>query len=285
MLSLDTKFSKDIGWNVASFGVVGVSGILINIFILWTFNSAALGVFNQLYAIYILTSQLAAGGFHQSVQSFIPRVKKQLPEPNALLSTGLILGGLQSLLIIGIAFLLKDLPAMIFDSPEVGKGYLYILPGLFFFTLNKIFLAYHNGFRRMKTFAFFQGLRGLLVLLIIIVYIFIDLESALMASVLSVAEIILFVPLTIYTLRYWNPFDLKGLREWFGKHFNFGIRALIGNVLLDLNLKVDVIMLGIFLSDTFVGIYSFSATIAEGIRQLTVILRNNINPIISNTKR
>jgi O-antigen/teichoic acid export membrane protein len=50
---------------------------------------------------------------------------------------------------------------------------------------------------------------------------------------------------------------------------------------LDVNTKVDVFILGIFLSDSLVGIYSFASTFAEGFMQLPVLLRNNINPILA----
>ncbi|MFN5711760.1 MAG: lipopolysaccharide biosynthesis protein, partial [Bacteroidota bacterium] len=42
-----------------------------------------------------------------------------------------------------------------------------------------------------------------------------------------------------------------------------------------------VFILGIFLSDSSVGIYSFASTFAEGFMQLPVLLRNNINPILA----
>jgi O-antigen/teichoic acid export membrane protein len=56
---------------------------------------------------------------------------------------------------------------------------------------------------------------------------------------------------------------------------------LLGNFLLDVNTKVDVFILGIFLTDSQVGIYSFASTFAEGFMQLPVLLRNNINPILA----
>ncbi|MBK6882139.1 MAG: polysaccharide biosynthesis C-terminal domain-containing protein [Flavobacteriales bacterium] len=48
-----------------------------------------------------------------------------------------------------------------------------------------------------------------------------------------------------------------------------------------MNTRVDVFMLGIYMNDAMVGLYSFAATIAEGVLQLPVIFRNNINPVMS----
>ena len=48
-----------------------------------------------------------------------------------------------------------------------------------------------------------------------------------------------------------------------------------------MNFKIDIIMLGVFLSDERVGIYSFAAFCIEGIYQIFVVLQNNFNPIIA----
>jgi O-antigen/teichoic acid export membrane protein len=42
-----------------------------------------------------------------------------------------------------------------------------------------------------------------------------------------------------------------------------------------------VFILGLFTSDATVGLFSFAATVAEGVMQLPLLLRNNINPVLS----
>ena len=39
-------------------------------------------------------------------------------------------------------------------------------------------------------------------------------------------------------------------------------------------------MLGYFMSDTIVGIYSFASTFAEGFAQLSTVIRQNVDPIV-----
>lgn len=56
---------------------------------------------------------------------------------------------------------------------------------------------------------------------------------------------------------------------------------MVGNLLLDANTRLDVLMLGIFASDRVVGIYSFASMLADGFKQLPVVLRTNINPILT----
>ena len=53
-----------------------------------------------------------------------------------------------------------------------------------------------------------------------------------------------------------------------------------GGVLLEMNSKIDIFMIGIFLSDSKVGIYSFCALFVEGF-QIFTVLQNIYNPILS----
>jgi O-antigen/teichoic acid export membrane protein len=52
-------------------------------------------------------------------------------------------------------------------------------------------------------------------------------------------------------------------------------------MLLELNSRIDVLMLGLFLDDGSVGVYSFAAFVAEGVYQVLVVLQNNYNPILA----
>ena len=61
------KLTTDIAWTMGCLVVLAASGILINLIIARLRDAAALGVFNQAYAIYIVASQFAVFGLHYSV--------------------------------------------------------------------------------------------------------------------------------------------------------------------------------------------------------------------------
>ena len=52
-------------------------------------------------------------------------------------------------------------------------------------------------------------------------------------------------------------------------------------ILADINFKVDVIVLGYFLSDAAVGLYILMAMFADGFAQLPVVLQNILYPLLS----
>lgn len=279
--ALKSKFSVDLFWNIAGFGISGVIGILLNILIIKYYDSASLGVFNQIYAIYILLSQLAVGGVHLAVQVYIPKHSQEITTTQVILQSSLLLALITSFIVIIISFVFNKLPGIILDSKGVENGFKYVIPGLLFFSLNKVLLSFHNGLRRMKVFAFFQMMRFILMLLLLITFIYLKVDSDFLASILAIAELILFVMILLYSFKYISFKCDSSFNYWFVTNFKFGNRALFGNFLMDINTRVDVFLLGIFLSDKIVGVYSFAATFAEGFAQLPMIFRNNINPILA----
>jgi O-antigen/teichoic acid export membrane protein len=275
------KFTTDLIWNAGAFALSALFGVLVNLLIVRYHDAAALGVFNLVYAIYILLSQLAVGGVHLAVQAFVPRELAAGRKADPQVSASLILATLTSLLVMVLAWLGRDLPGRWFDSPGVAVAFPLVVPGLLFFSWNKVLLSFHNGARRMRLFAVFQLLRfaglfgGVLWLCVT------DAPSDQLAVTLFWTEAVLTLLLLPISLRFWWPFAGTGLRPALRENFRFGNRALAGNLLLDVNTRVDVFMLGIFMDDTAVGLYSFAATVAEGVLQLPVLFRNNINPVLT----
>jgi O-antigen/teichoic acid export membrane protein len=277
-----SKFNTDLLWNMASFGFVAIIGILLNIIILKVYDTSVLGAFNQVFAIYLLLSQLAVGGVHLGVQRFVPANFRSEAQTKNIVLAALIVCTVISIIIIIVGFLFKDAPAQILKSEAVGTGYMAILPGLLFFSWNKVLLSYHNGCRRMKAFAVFNFLRYAAILLGLILFIFFKYDVNYLPIILSAAELGLFLVVMVYSLPFlWGAIHKKRLLVWIKIQYKFGNKALLGNFLLDVNTKVDVFILGIFLTDSQVGIYSFASTFAEGFMQLPVLLRNNINPILA----
>jgi len=276
-----SKFNTDLLWNAGSFGMAAVIGLLLNIIIVKFYDSSALGVFNQVYAIYILLSQVAVGGVHLSVQKFIPEYAHDIKKCNELLAPALTLSSITSALVIALSYMFSDLPGKILQSKDVSVGFTQVAWALLFFSFNKILMAYHNGLRHMKAFAVFQFLRFALMLSVLMFMVFNKTEAIYLPYILSIAEAALFLMLFVYTLKYYRLSISSKYSEWLKVHFNFGNRAFVGNFLMDVNTRVDVFLLGVFLSDKMVGVYSFAASFAEGFSQLPVLFRNNINPIIA----
>ena len=77
--------------------------------------------------------------------------------------------------------------------------------------------------------------------------------------------------------------NLSILVFWVKTHFLFGTKALWGNLVIEFNSRVDILILGIFASDETTGIYSFASMLANGLNQLPTVIASVINPIITKT--
>ena len=55
----------------------------------------------------------------------------------------------------------------------------------------------------------------------------------------------------------------------------------MSSTISELNTRVDVLMIGAFLGDVKAGIYSIAILLAEGLWQFSVVVRNNINPLLT----
>ncbi len=271
----------DVQWNMASFAVIAGIGVLLNVLILKFFSSSALGVYAQVHSIHLIASQFATGGFHLSIQSYAPRYHYHR-HLSVVLRSAMLITTLQSLLVVMVLYLLNGVIANILDSEPVGRAMLLVLPGLFFFSLNKVLFGFLNGLRFMKVFAILKALRLVFMLSSLLVLYMLDMPGEYIISIISVTEVLLFIILMLRFSRYliaggWG----RNFKSWLAIHWRHGKKALVGNIILDVNAYVDVLMLGYFLSDSLVGVYSFASTLSEGVRQVNEVFRNNLNPILT----
>jgi len=280
-----SRFTRDVIWNMASLGVLGVSGLVINSVILAARGAEELGVFNQVFAIYIVASQIAVGGVQFSTLKHCSYAQNNLTECSQITSSALMLVGGIALPICVALYLLSGFIGTILESPSVAAGIIYALPGLFFFALNKVMIMALNGLRHMRAFAVFQSLRYVLILAGVILIIALDWPGYKLPLSLSltISEVILFLFLIGYLYSQLFPIEIsfsKAMCNRFRQHILFGTRGFLSGVLTEMNTRVDVLMVGYFMSDMWVGVYSFGAIFAEGFAQLCTVMRQNLDPLI-----
>ncbi len=275
------KFQQDVLWNYASLAVLGVSGIALNVLIGRRYGDATLGVFNQALAAYIFFSQIAVGGINLSV---LRAVAEHQGDRKTI--TSIVIGSLVPTIVLAavttLVFYVARAPiAALLESDGVATGIAAATPGLFFFALNKVLLGVVNGVQRMRAYAVYTALRYALILGGLVVAMVVELDGDKLAFVFTFAESLLFLVLAIEVGRQLAfPFD-KSWTAWTRVHLSYGVRSVLSGVMLELNARVDVLMIGYFLSDAAVGVYTIAAMVAEGVWQLLVVLQSVYNPILA----
>lgn len=275
------SFSSDVVWNGVSFALMALAGVLINLLVLKVYNTSALGIFTQVFAIYMILSQLTSGGYHLSIQTYVSKHAAVQSHVSTVFLSAFLLGLIHAATVLALAYPFLPLLGKAFGSADVGNGLLRAVPGLLFFSVNKMFLALLNGLRQMRFFAVFRGLRFVFALLVLLIFIFSDSDIYWLPSCYAFAELALFFPLGFIALKHIGKPQKRRLWKWMHLHWKFGTKAFTGNLIMDVNGRTDVVMLGLFLSDAAVGIYSFASSLSEGIRQINEVFRHNFNPLLT----
>jgi O-antigen/teichoic acid export membrane protein len=270
----------DLLVNYGSLAIVAVCGLLVNLVVGRALGESALGVFNQAFAVYIATSQLAVGGVHIAVLRSVAQASGQ-PEQARSVAAGLALSLALGTSLGTLVYSCRGLVGALLGSAEVGDALLFVGLALVPFALNKTLLATLNGLGRMRHFALLQALRVLVLLGVLSAVALRKRPASELTLALLVAELVVFcaaAPAVIHRLRL-RPRDVR--RDWIERHFAFGVRGLLSGVFIELNTRIDVLAIGFFLSDAEVGRYTLAAVFAEGLYQCLIVVRNQMNPVLA----
>jgi hypothetical protein len=260
-----------------SFGIVAVAGIFLNIFILKFYNSDVLGKFNFFYAFMIIFSQFCVGGIQFSVLKHSSFYASDLKKISKIVSSAFFLLTIYFTIIIFLYFIFEDLILNLFKIFEEALSIKIVIFSSLIFALNKIFFMCINGLNLIYYLSFFSALRYLALLLSVIIFFYLKIDVSMIIICFFVSEFVTFLFLFV-----WFFFKIgltKFTNYWIKKHFKFGLQAMFGGALMEINARIDIIIIGIILGYNSVGIYSFASMLAEGYSQLYSVLKANIDAI------
>lgn len=272
---LKSKIASDSAWSYAAFAVMAASGLILNIMIGARFGASGLGVFSQVMAVFVIVSHFSAVGLHNATLRTIALA------PEA--AGSILMSGVVATLPFAIAttiLLILCAPALgtLLDSPATGHAVFWMAPGILFFGINKIGLAALNGMSLMQAHAIGQMLRYLAIGGVVATVTMIDDSPERLGAAFTVAEILVTLYLSIATapLRAAGNASVSAHRAM--AMLRFGLRSTGAGLLTEMNLRIDTLMLGFYLSDREVGIYAFAAMLVEGLGNVALVLRNLVNP-------
>lgn len=275
------RLARGVAWNIASLAFLAGGGVLMNLIVIRFRGEAALGIFNQVYAVYIVLSQIGVGGLQHSVLKHVSYQQSDRDLCGDITSAALLLVTAISVPLCAGVYVLAEPVGTIVNSPAVAEGIRLVSPGLLFFALNKVLINVLNGLQWMRAYAIFRSVRFVLIPLFIVIIAWLDLPDSYIALSLTLTEAVLFIALAIFVYRWVVPLKpITQLRARLTEHVSFGVRGILSGMLMELNTRVDVLMLGIFVTDAQVGVFSFAAILAEGIAQVPMAVRWNVDPVI-----
>lgn len=270
------KLKIDLVWNYISLVIMAVSGLLINTVIAAFYGSDALGIFNETYAWYMILSQLSVWGIHMAVVKYVPQTEDEKSK-NSILWSGLVITVCISVLITS----LSESIVLFLPNLQWQKSMVIAFSGLIFFSLNKVLLSYLNAIYKMVSYAVFSSIRYILLGSIVVVLSQNRIDPDMLTMTFPLTEIFVLILVLVYFFASVKPeihFDKKDAKEL----LRFGTSILPSYMVIELNTKVDVVCLGLLLTDiSQIGIYSFAILFTDGFYNLYIVLRKIINPHLS----
>lgn len=261
-------------WAFSSFGIQALAGAALTFWLAWYEGREALGIFNQLYAIFVILGQLFVCGLNDSSLKHAAQFRLSPADMAAVLKTSLICGLSTGLFGGVITLMLVGPVTYVTESEDVGAGILYLSPAISLFVVNKVLTGLVNGQQRIRYFAVSQGARAIaLVLLIVGISVYsVPMSWFGLAFIGSEALVlVLFLPVVFEAAQARVSPDLR--KQWIRTHMSFGIRALPHGLLAEAFFRIDILVLAVYLSDAEVGLYSFVAFFVEGIYQIPYAVR------------
>ncbi|HVS19551.1 MAG TPA: oligosaccharide flippase family protein [Planctomycetota bacterium] len=276
----DPAFQQGVAWNLASTVVLALGGFALLALLGRRYGQVGLGLFFQVWAPYVILGQVAVGGLDRSVLRALAERELDRRE-RAPIVWGALLPALVGSAVGALAFHALAEPIAAWNrSPDVAEGVRAASLGLFCFGLNKVLLGVVNGLRRMRAFALYQSLRYVLMPVGVLLVGWLGWPAARASFLFTFTEVLLLAVLLVELATQVALPRTRWLAHVRG-HVRYGARSMAAGVLLELNSRVDVWMLGRWVSDGAVGLYGTALQFAEGLFQILIALQNNYNPILA----
>jgi len=272
---------SDVAANILGLGIAGAAGILLLLLIAVLHGPEALGRFNLLFAVYLVSSQVATLGLHVSV------VRHLAPLPPGSAASRATLRGASIAIMASaggaalVLWAMRNTLASLLGRPELAAPLAWVAAGVLLFSFNKVLLSALTAYGRMRLHALLTAARGLLMLSALLVLTRLGLGGEDLVLVLVIAEAILLVPL-VTSLRHelfargWD----RSCLAWAITHLRFGALGAGSSLLNELNVRVDVLVLAFFVDDRAIGIYTLVATLSEAALQVPMVHRTVLGPRI-----
>ncbi len=275
---MEKKQRTDIILNALGVVVAGLGGLGMFFLVGAHYGAPVLGIFNKVFAVYLVAAQISAFGLPVSVLRRLAPLRGDAPACRNALRGALRAAAPAIVGVSGALYLAAPLLGDLGLGAETAVGLRWAAVALPAFSCTKILLAGLNALSRLRAYALCNALRYVLLCCGVLLHMAFDLAPRYLPATMLFAEGTLLVILVVFLRDVLFGPAARELGNEAAAHRAFGLRAFGGNLVQDLTGRVDVICLGLLASDMDVGIYSMAALLAEAASQLPAVLRTVYNP-------
>lgn len=274
----ETKFQRDTIWLISAQALLAMSGILINVIVGNKYGSENLGLFNQGVAIFFLISAILSIGLNNTTIKKISEDSSNDSKNKVILNNNLFISIVFSLSIVFILYFVINQRSYLFSHDEVAISFKIFLICIPLYNINKILMSFLIGMRFQEQFAKARFIRWTSLFFLILICAILDISFQYIYYSFLFSEFILFI--YIYT-KVSNYFSVSISKEIIKKNLKFGIKSYLSEIISYAKDRLDIIIVGYFVSKLEMGVFTFSYSFASGVLILSSVFMQNLNPIIS----
>lgn len=264
------KWVFNLVLNYISLIFIALSTLIVNSIFVMYYDTAVVGRFNVLLTWLLVLGQIGTLGIHQAVMCYAAQNNK---DSDSIINTAFQMVLCISIVIFVIIEIISG--CMTDEAYQIGVALLGITA--VFSSINKVILGYFNGMDKMQAYAYVNLFRSVLFVIVAIAIAVFGVDGRYIFLTYTISELLTMCVGLVYIYCYIKPRG-KYDRGWAGKELKYGIKIMPSMISTELKSKGCILLMGFFLDDTVIGIYSFAILFVEGFYQLYVILRLNMNP-------
>jgi O-antigen/teichoic acid export membrane protein len=280
--NISQSIRHDSSWSALSFVLIVASGLLLNAGLAQGFGRTGLGLFNACLSVVLILGQLGSLGINAAVAYQVPSTKSTGGQYQPILRAAVRSTVFASGVVSGVLILATEL---LISSNSSGhlSGLRFSYVAVFLLPFNKVLISYLNGVGDIKKAGLANASRFVLMLLFLGVAANFDVSWKTVPVIISLAEVSLLAALVLITrssLIY--PKESKDESKYRQKSIlSFGARSIPAVFLLDMNTRIDVLILSLLKGAEVVGQYTVASTFSEGLFQMAMVTRLVIDPRVA----
>lgn len=282
MVKMETarKFTFDVGWVFVASTVTMAIGLIIRIILGNYFDASGLGAYAMVLTIWSIVTLTAAAGSPGALIKYVAECADDKDTRDSLTSASILNGFVMGFVATIIFLIISPWLESLFNIP--GLAHLLRIASLSFpfVTANNSFVSYLNAVRRMKSYAAFEIYRKGIVIVFTVIFIWMGFGISGAVWALVVAPVSVTVAQLFLQKRYFNP-TFARYRESTKKLYSFGSKLFAANIVGMFNSQMATLLIGFYLLDSDVGIYSVALMFLHFLTMLPQSIQRITYPAIS----
>jgi O-antigen/teichoic acid export membrane protein len=261
--------------------ILGISSLAVIAVPALFFLPSQIGTLGVCLSLQFILSQLFGLGFHFSAL-YYKSVSNSTQEDiyctvNSKLNVTVVAA------IIGtIIFFAFPLLSDIYGNFKLDDFKLNLVLSTVFIAINRVLFSELNASKKFSSIGILYIVKSAVFLLVLTLMIFkiVDFKQYVNCQLL-LPELIIYIYYAFVVIKHFSKSDDFQLFRYFKRDLYFGIKSIWGTIFLEASTKVDVLMLGIFVSPEKVGVYSIISMISDLFLNISTAIRTFINPDIT----